>query len=257
MRFLPILLLWFSMMTIAEWAPPEGTDPGDVFRQAVDDRVNGAFANALEKHIWFHDHALELDEAYAGVRLSYNLDEWSNLGKEFPAARSALSDRAEKAKKIVQARMPCFSDAFQDFTSINSYLDLESDTVELFKWINERDHEMAKKVFNLAFPDLLQAKEYFLIGNYIEIEKRLKQISKLYDINIRYKDDPKMGADMLEFAEESYTYGIGSLIAVLVNIGRMEEANYVAHISSGKVNNDLYRTTIEMALDGEPPKKWP
>lgn len=257
MRFLPLTLLWLSMMTNAEWAPPKGTDPGDVFRQAVDDRKNGAYANALEKHVWFHDYALDINEAYAGVRLSYNLEEWAILGKEFPAAKSALTDRAEKAKEVVQARSPCISDAFHDFSSINSYLDSESETVALFKWLNERDHEMAKKVFNLAFPDLLQAKEYMLIGNYIEVEKRLRQINKLYDINMRYKDDPKMGADMLEFAEQSYTYGIGSLIAVLVNIDRKEEANRVANISSGKINNDLYRTTIQMALDGEPPKKWP
>lgn len=244
-------------MTSAEWAPPEGSDPGDVYRQAVTDREKGQYAEALEKHLWFHDHALEINEAYSGVRLSYNLDEWSVLGKVFPPAKSALANKAEEAKTVVQSTSPCIADAFHDFSSINSYIDASAETVALFEWLDNNDKEKASKVFNLAFSDLLEARKYALIGRYMDVPKRLKQIGKMYELNVRYASDPEMGDDMVEYAEQNYTYGIGSMIAVLVNLDRKAEAIQVANDASGKVNNDLYKSTIDKALVGEPPKKWP
>ena len=42
------------------------------------------YAEALERFLWFHDHALEHNPGMAGVRLSFALSYWKNLGDVYP-----------------------------------------------------------------------------------------------------------------------------------------------------------------------------
>jgi hypothetical protein len=45
-------------------------DPTQVFREARSLTKNGAYAEALEKYLWFHENALAHDPSFCGVRLS-------------------------------------------------------------------------------------------------------------------------------------------------------------------------------------------
>lgn len=63
------------------------TDPRKELREARLLVKSEQYAAALEKYIWFHDHALDFDRALAGVRLSYAIMEW---GQVYPPAREAL-----------------------------------------------------------------------------------------------------------------------------------------------------------------------
>jgi len=59
------------------------TDPGDpekVLARARSYRLSGQFEKALQDHIWFHENALKHKPALYGVRLSFALQEWVNLG---------------------------------------------------------------------------------------------------------------------------------------------------------------------------------
>jgi hypothetical protein len=59
-------------------------DPKEILRQARQLVKSEQYAAALEKYIWFHDHALDADRALAGVRLSYAILEWVDLGGLYP-----------------------------------------------------------------------------------------------------------------------------------------------------------------------------
>jgi hypothetical protein len=66
----------------------------DEARKALDDArefsLGGKFKEALERHIWFHNQALEKEPTYYGVRLSFALSDWVALGRKHPeAARGA------------------------------------------------------------------------------------------------------------------------------------------------------------------------
>ncbi|HKB15254.1 MAG TPA: hypothetical protein VKF62_04275, partial [Planctomycetota bacterium] len=50
-------------------------------------REQGKYEEALQKHIWIHEHSLEQDAAFVGVRLSYALSDWIELGAKYPKAR--------------------------------------------------------------------------------------------------------------------------------------------------------------------------
>jgi hypothetical protein len=60
-----------------------GSDALDEARTACH---SGDFARALDRYVWFFDNCLANDPAYYGVRLSYVLDEWTDLGKKYPPA---------------------------------------------------------------------------------------------------------------------------------------------------------------------------
>src|SRR4051812_29867743 len=49
----------------------------------------GRFEEALSQFIWFHEHSLEEDRAYLGVRLSFALSYWMELAERYPPARAA------------------------------------------------------------------------------------------------------------------------------------------------------------------------
>jgi hypothetical protein len=78
-------------------------DPREILRQARQLVKSEQYAEALEKYIWFHDHALDTDRALVVVRLSYAISEWVDLGEVYPPARSALeSVRDAKAELLAQ-----------------------------------------------------------------------------------------------------------------------------------------------------------
>lgn len=257
MRWLILIIGIFTSMAEAEWAPPKNTDPGDVYREAVSDRQNGRFDKALTKHIWFHENAIDIEPAYAGIRLSYNLIEWSTLGEEYPQAKAALLKKAAEARESVVNSSECDRDMFHDYIAINTYLNASQDSVDLFIWLEENRPEKAKKFFNLAFSDLLEAREYQLLSKYIEPFSRLEKINKMYEMNLKDSSDSEMGKELKAYAEQYFTYNVGALVAILINSNQQQTAHKVAKLSAGKVDTELYKTVMHSALNGTPPDKWP
>lgn len=79
-------------------------DPLDQARQLASE---GKFEESLQKHIWIHDHALEVNPAYYGVRLSFALSEWIELGNKYPKALVVLKGiRDEKVYILVVGGSP-------------------------------------------------------------------------------------------------------------------------------------------------------
>jgi len=94
------------------------TDPKEVLRQARQLVKSEQYAEALEKYIWFHHHALEADRALAGVRLSYAIFEWVDLGGLYPPAQRALeSVRDAKTESLIQGTYD--PSLFHDVASIS------------------------------------------------------------------------------------------------------------------------------------------
>jgi len=73
---------------------------------------------ALERFIWFHEHALEHDQSMYGVRLSFALSYWKSLGESYPPAQKALvKTRDDKAKLIREGRGS--KNLFHDVMALN------------------------------------------------------------------------------------------------------------------------------------------
>ena len=83
-----IVLTLTTTSAVGDWTPPSNPNPDKILREAQDDARAGRYPDALAKHVWFHENALTYAPAMYGVRLSFALSYWVNLGNLYPPART-------------------------------------------------------------------------------------------------------------------------------------------------------------------------
>ncbi|HWX21436.1 MAG TPA: protein kinase [Candidatus Binatia bacterium] len=151
------------------WAPaaaPQSTiDLQKVLNEAKELVSIGAYEEALQRHIWYHNHS-KSDPSQTGVRISFALSDWVELGRRYPKARQALVEiRDSDAREFSEGRG--YFDLFMELAAINQYLGEDDATVALFKSIGERDKQLAQQCYGLVEPLLTQRCEYALCMSYI------------------------------------------------------------------------------------------
>lgn len=130
---------------------PEATlgdsDPANVaYRAAKRLAAAGAYAEALERHEWFHHHALEHRPSLYGVRLSFALSAWAELGAKYPPALVSLRQIRDRDTELV--RLPGSSDSlFHDVVAINRALGDNRATMTLLREIEHAWPELARRRF--------------------------------------------------------------------------------------------------------------
>ena len=91
-----------------------------MLQEAVELASNGCHAEALQKYLWFHQHALEYEPALYGVRLSFALSYWAALGKDYPPALDAM--KAVRDTKVdALARGDGSRESFDDVVFLQRY----------------------------------------------------------------------------------------------------------------------------------------
>jgi tetratricopeptide (TPR) repeat protein len=128
---------------------------------------SGEYEKALERHEWFHANALACDEALRGVRLSFALAYWKELGAVYPPAMKSL--RAIRDSGAAALSGPDAAAAmFCDVAAIDSVLGQSEETVRLFKKLDAENPELAKECFRYADELLLDTGEAELFCRYAD-----------------------------------------------------------------------------------------
>jgi hypothetical protein len=205
--------------------------PRTVLAEARSLAARAKYDAALEKYLWFHRHALEYNEALAGVRLSFALSEWVELGEKYPPARCALLAVRDDATTAFENGKGSFK-LFMDVAAINRYLQDDVRTVQLFKLMHERDPELARQCYPLAEQVLVDSGEYAICVSYLEdLEQRLEAIRQSYRMTLEIAEEnivlssPQAGLKAfanLKFGEET-----SRLIAILEGVGHLQDADRV------------------------------
>lgn len=132
----------------------------------------GDHAGALERHEWFHAHALEHQPAYYGVRLSFALSSWVELGHKYPPALKALKRIRDRDSDRLRAGL-INDELFHDVVSINRVLNEDEQSLTLFRKIEVTSPEAAQRLFRFlihqalgAAPDLFLRYTPDLAGHY-------------------------------------------------------------------------------------------
>lgn len=245
-----------------EWTPPENPDLQAILQEARTDAKKGDYELALAKQVWFHENALKYDQGMTGIRLSFALGYWHNLGEAYPPAMEKLKEVRDETKKRIDAEGKKVSfENFHDLVALNRTLDDESDTVDMFQLVDARDTKAAKKVFGVAEPALIQAKEYALCGKYIDSDNSMNQIMDNYRTGRQFAENPLFGEKLLEFHKKKFLNDASTLVALLVVNDRKSEAeNAVREFKkvSGDAEFDAKLTAdLDKALEGEVPEPWP
>lgn len=251
------VLLCGSAAGQAPWSPGENPHPSAILDEAEADAKAGRYAEALAKHVWFFENALKYAPAMAGVRLSFALSDWKTLSDSYPPALEKLkAERDEAAASVRAGRDPRHS--FHDFAAINRHLGEDVKTKELFLWLDANSPGTATSVYDIAQPSLVNAKEYQVCGKYLDPDRSLDRMLRLYHENRRIRArDSTFAQEMRDFADKFLSNGVGTLIALLVVNGRTSEANRIAHGATKARDDPAFQKQLESALKGEVPAPWP
>lgn len=146
-------------------APGETPDFQQILNGAKSLMNQGSYAESLQRFVWYFKHTRN-DAGQKGVRLSFALSDWMELGRRYPKAKQALIDiRDHDTREIAEGRG--YFDLFMEVNSINGVLDQEDATVALFKTIGQSDKKLAEQCYGLMEPELVRRGEYELCLNYV------------------------------------------------------------------------------------------
>jgi hypothetical protein len=193
--------------------------------------AQGRFQEALEKHVWFHEHALEFDEALAGVRLSFGLTGWVELGDVYPPARQALLSVRDRATRAIAQGDGSFA-LFHEVAAINRHLGDEAETVRFFELLHQRHPELARQCYPVAEQTLVQAGEYATCSSYVpDPAARVEEICRFRQMTLEIaEENPRLGAPearLREYAALKFLDETQRLIAILEGAGRTQDAEHV------------------------------
>jgi hypothetical protein len=158
----------------------------DALEEARQFAAQGKFEEALQRHIWFHDHALEIRQSYYGVRLSYALLDWVELGKLYPKAMEVLRTISDqKTSRLLAGELS--RALFHDVESINENLNESAATAQLFSAISASHPGFAASIYDLAEEALIKAEEYELARKYLGDPMLLLKRAKMeFDWGMEY-----------------------------------------------------------------------
>ncbi len=266
MKLFIFLYVGLIAMTVSadEWLPPEKPDVQAILNEAQDDARAGKYDLALAKHLWFHENALKHQPSMSGVRLSFALGYWHELGEHYPPALEKLKQVREETKKRVTADNAKYAsfEVFHDLAALNNELDEEADTVEMFKFVEQHNPKAARRIFGVSEPALIKAKEYALCGKYLEPEQSTILILKLFNLDSNRKVDPRFAEHAVminESRNRQFIEDAATLVALLVINDRKDEAEKaVAKLKTVESDADFHEklaSALDEAFAGDLPEQ--
>jgi hypothetical protein len=202
-------------------------------REAVQMAQAGRHAEALSEYEWFHNHSLDEEPALHGVRLSFALSYWFELGQSYPPALASLvAIRDDKARRVLEG---CGSwDLFSDVSAINETLGNEAATYDLFLSIHAISPEFAKECSRVAFPAIFHSQDYALARTFLpEPEASLRRAIEMLNENMEWAaattDDEARAAH-----QEAFTSMCVEDVSRLLKVLRETGSTELAHLLYGQ-----------------------
>ena len=176
----------------------------------------GKYEEALQKHIWYHEHALEVDPRQDAVRVSFGVAHWADLGRKYPKALEALKGVRDKSAARLLAGEGDWRLAFE-VDAINTQLGEPQATVELFKKIDAANPAFAAEIYNGTNRTLIAEGEYALAGKYMrDPSEQLASARDTFELNLKH--------GRAEDAARMFTDEMVRLITVLKESGDRQRA---------------------------------
>lgn len=225
-------------------------DPMQVLREARDQASHGEYVEALTKYRWFHDEALTHDPDVYGVRRSFALRYWKELGDIYPPARAELElVRDEKAKALREGSSD--RELFDDVSAINEMLGQVERTSSLFAEIAERDEGFARRCFPSARPALVHTRDYSRARAFIRSpQETVERLAGRLNRNIADSSPADThSSTLLQNAEvENYIEDVQNLLEILNGVGETDEAQRLRLIASESLHSADIRAQVKEQL---------
>ena len=231
------------------FAPGEKPDMQKILKDATDFMNKGQYEEALQRHIWYHNHALEYDQGQTGVRLSFALADWIELGRHYPRAKQAMVEIRDRDTAKILSGGGSFN-LFMDVHGINQYLGEDDATYALFKSIEQSDPQLAGQCYFVMESMLAQKGEYETCRKYIgDAQGRFEMICNEYKMELQIQNrmagiyqrmplkrgstnmpafsPPDTSAMMKKTTEDRFIGQVRQLIEILVATGGKSNAENI------------------------------
>lgn len=252
------LMIFIFMLSLSIYSQP------DMHKYLNDTRIlqrEGKYQEALERHIWFYEHALEYAPSMIGVRNSFALSDWKNLGNVYPPAMDSLKEtRDKKMEKILTNQFLTIQSSgndqqigmlFQDLAAINRELGEDSLTVSFFQSLILLNPETARKCWNVAKETMFKEKQYEIINIYIQNPlNEYLVIKNQYDLNLGYYSNEKAGGiHFKSYNERRFVEQCIRLIQLSYYNNDEKSANEIHKLAKSIINDDLLKEALDAELN--------
>jgi hypothetical protein len=245
--------------SLPDYLPQVPIDLEDISDDIRDDIRSEDYKQALAKRIWLHQHALEVNESYFGVRLSFYLSAWSDLGKKYPPAKTLLRYAAYHAEELL------FNDPKDAFTvaheykAINRALGREDQSAGFFRWLDKNHPKEASLLFRLFQEELIQFELFSLYNDYVSPNLDYSRLVSSYAWTVHNsqrapQDDEEQRLASLEYGTETFIFQVSRLVAILAMHNRMDEAQIIVKKAMLELDSREFSLSLNNALEGKLPK---
>ena len=230
-----------------EIAPGEKPDLNRIRDEANNLTQRGRYEEALQRYLWYYNHALEYEPSMSGVRLSFLLSDWTELARRYPKAKNALVEiRDHDAQEFMEGRG--YFALFMDLNAVNGYLQEDDATIEVFKHMDAKDPALAAQCYRVVEPLLVQKGLYKLCAKYVtdpearlaelvrnwkmqkESEERMaeqhKQMAKRMT-DLRGPAPPYPMPEVPKLADKNFVAQTRRLVEILLGVGKRAEAQKI------------------------------
>lgn len=204
----------------------------------------GKHEEALDRCLWFHQHALEHAPSMYGVRLSFALSYWKRLGEAYPPALVALQKIRDDDTGLI-ADGKGTKALFHDVAAINRTLREPGKTVELFQKLDQKQDPLAKPGWNLAKEAALQMKAYDLIKKYMpDLVAEFATIKAAYERDVAMYGKRNFGAQFKTYNENSFIEKTTQLIELALATDNPTAAKAIQEKALATLDDPRLRNAI-------------
>lgn len=211
--------------------------------------LNGQHEEALREFIWFHEHALKERPALIGVRLSYALAYWVELGKVYPPAMRALEQiRDDKSAALLEGTGDTV--LFRDVIAINEYLGTTAATYGVYRTLFDKAPELAMQCVRVALPAVLQAGDFILAKRMVpDPNGPVKGLTRQLNQDVgELKAKPLSSAPARWAHVHNYVESVQGLLSVLIGNGEPAKAASVKKSALKAIQNPSLRRQVVEAF---------
>ena len=214
--------------------------------------LEGRFAEALTEFEWFHENALAEEPSLRGVRRSFALSYWAELGEQYTPALNALAALRDQGHAALLTDKRDLS-LFADVASINRYLKDELATYQLFRELHRSTPEFAASCFQHAVAAVVAAKDFHLARGYIS-DPGASLSALLQDFNESVAralqlPDKRRRAPRLKAYTTNFVSDVRLLLNVVRNTDGAPEADQLARASIVGVVQEAIRKRVARKVD--------
>jgi len=182
----------------------------------------GQNKEALERFVWFHEHALEHDPGMYGVRLSFAMSYWSKLAHIYPPAMQVMKNIRDQKTKQLEAGHGDF-DLFNDVIAFNQELALNEPekSVALFEALDRKQPELAQKCWPRIRLAVIEANKFALAGKYIRNPlEALTELQEKHDENAA--KFPQGGSRFRTWNDDNFVTEVLALVKFTDQTGQLD-----------------------------------